>query len=170
MGKYERPQQQQGQQHEQQQARRSEAESFAEFLRDPWGWVERELRRQQAAQAAQQRRGGGSERSDGYGFYEQARRQQQEWQRQQQEQQQWQRQWQQRTRGAGGRSDSGGAAAGPRDDPKGFYRRLGVSPSASQEQVSEAFRALVSTVPSALVMRRPRASTCCSSGWTHARA
>ena len=109
----------------------------SQFLRDPWGWVERELKRQQA-RAEQQRRGTpGGDYTDGDAYYEQQRRQQ-EWQ-----QRQWSREWQ-RGRGGDGRTSgrSGGASAAGGADPLGYYRRLGVPPSASPQEISDSFRGL----------------------------
>ena len=95
-------------------------ESFAEFLRDPAGWLEREMRRQQSRAA------GG---------------QQQEWQ---QQWQQWQRQQEQRQRQQSSQqgpwTQRAPGASGP--DPLGLYARLGVKPGCSREELSEAFRGL----------------------------
>jgi len=121
-------------QHEQQQQQQQQrggggaedaGESFEEFMRDPFGWVERELRRQQ--QRAQQQQQGGSAHRAGDEYYEQQRRQQQ------------QRQGQRRTAGSG---RGPAAAAGGGGDPRGYYRRLGVKPDCSTQELSEAFRGL----------------------------
>lgn len=130
VGAYSHQQQQQQQRGSQQRGAwgGKDRESFEEFIKDPFGWVERELRRQQqrAQQQRQQTSRGGEQQwyEEGDQYYEQQRRQQQR------QQQQWQRErWQPRGAGLGG-------------DPLGYYSRLGVKTNCSKEELSEAFRGL----------------------------
>lgn len=128
------------------------AYSFDEFMRDPLGWVEREVRRAQrrAQQRAEQRaeqEARGFREGGGDDFYEQFRWQRQ-WQQQQQRQQQQQQQgqWRRQQFGGGGRPGAGagsaGGGGGAPGDPLGYYRALGVKPTATTAEIAEAFRGL----------------------------
>jgi hypothetical protein len=81
-------------------------------MRDPFSWFEQQFAKQQQQQ--------------GYQGYQQRSR------GQQQQQQSWQQQF----------GDGGGATAGPRSDPLGYYSTLGVKQGCSTQEVQAAFRGL----------------------------
>lgn len=90
-------------------------QSFEEMFRDPFSWFEQQFQRQQQRQrTAQGGYGGGSQ------------------------QQQWQQQWQ---RQAGGGPRAAPHAMDP-SDPQGYYKILGVKPSATTQELQAAFRGL----------------------------